>query len=300
MPEARQRVTRKYPFFERSVRAASAHVLVRWLTLINTLARSSICQSTGPVVSLTTHGDRLFTVHLTIESIARGELRPSRIILWLDDAVGFSNLPAALRRLQKRGLEVKLCKNYGPHTKYYPYVQSEETINQPLVTADDDILYPPYWLKKLDEAFRTFPDCVNCYRARAITVKKGEVEPYGEWEECTRTDPSFRYLATGVSGVIYAPRFLMDLRASGSAFEDCCPRADDLWLHVQALRSGYKIRQIVNHARHFPIIPGTQKVSLYTVNVVHHDGNDLQVKSTYTEADLALLCTDDLEVSPST
>jgi hypothetical protein len=170
-----------------------------------------------------------------------------------------------------------------------------------LVTADDDILCPPYWLKKLDEAFRAFPDCVNCYRARVITVRKGEIVPYGEWEECTSTESSFRYLATGVSGVIYAPQFLMDLRASGNVFEECCPRADDLWLHVQALRSGYKIRQVSPHARHFPVIPGTQKASLYnTVNVVHHNGNDLQVKSTYKDADLTILLTDGVEVTPST
>jgi hypothetical protein len=298
--EGTRRIPHKCPFFRRCARAASAHILARWLALINRRALSPICQSNAPVVSLTTHGDRIFKVHLTVESIARGQLRPSRMILWLDDVARFSNLPAALRRLQKRGLEVKLCKNYGPHTKYYPYVQSEDTVTQPLVTADDDILYPNYWLKKLDAAFRSFPDSVNCYRARVIAVRKGEVVPYDEWGEVTCTESSFRYLATGVSGVIYAPRFLMDLRASGSVFEECCPRADDLWLHVQALRSGYKIRQIVHHARHFLTIPGTQKVSLYKDNVVHHDGNDLQVKSTYTEADLAVLLTDGVEVTQTT
>jgi hypothetical protein len=126
-------------------------------------------------------------------------------------------------------------------------------------------------------------------------LREGEVVPYDEWEECTSIEASFRYLATGVSGVIYAPQFLMDLKAAGNVFEDCCPKADDLWLHVQALRSGYKVRQIMPHARHFPLIPGTQKVSLYALNVVHQDGNDLQVKSTYTDADFSILQTDGVE-----
>ena len=142
------------PLPRRIAHAVTVRVWVRWLSLINRYGRSQVCQPPGPVVSLTTHGDRVATVHLTIESIGRGELRPSRIILWLDEAATFSNLPPALRRLQKRGLEVKLCKNYGPHTKYYPYVESEKAMTQPMVTADDDILYLPFWLKKLVEAFR--------------------------------------------------------------------------------------------------------------------------------------------------
>jgi hypothetical protein len=175
------------PVTRRIARAVTVRVWVRWLSLINRYARSRVCQAQGPVVSLTTHGDRVFTVHLTIESIGRGELRPSRLILWLDEAATFSNLPAALRRLQQRGLEVKLSKNYGPHTKYYPYVESEKGITQPLVTADDDILYPSYWLNKLVGALREFPDSVNCYRARVVTVKEGEVVPFAEWKICTST-----------------------------------------------------------------------------------------------------------------
>src|SRR5277367_2772247 len=88
------------------------------LSLINRFKRSPITRPGGPVLSLTTHSRRIRTVHITLESIARGTMLPSRIILWLDDGALFNNLPVTIRRLQKRGLEVKLCNNYGPHTKY--------------------------------------------------------------------------------------------------------------------------------------------------------------------------------------
>ena len=277
------------PIVHAIAHAVTVRLWVRWLSLVNLYSRSQVCQAHGPVVSLTTHGSRVLTTHLTIESIARGELRPSRIILWLDEGTTFSILPGALRRLQKRGLEVQLCKNHGPHTKYYPYLLSEKAITQPLVTADDDILYPSYWPKNLVEAFRNFPDSVNCYRARVITVKEGEVAPYAGWEICTSEEPSFRNLATGVSGVIYPPQLLMGIRAAGNLFEDCCPKADDLWLHVQALRSGYKIRQIGREAIHFAMVPGSQKVCLFAGNVLRHEGNDRQVRSTYTKADVDIL-----------
>ena len=125
-----------------------------------------------------------------------------------------------------------------------------------------------------------------------ITVNQDGITPYTGWEMCNSTEPRFCHLATGVSGVIYHPDFLIALKMAGTRFLDCCPKADDIWLHVQALRAGYKIRQIGQRGIHFPTIPGTQTVSLYSSNVLHHDGNDRQVKSTYTDADLAILAGD--------
>ena len=165
-------------------------------------------QAGGPVVSLTTFGKRTDTVHLAIESIGRGRALPSRIILWIDDQGRFDSPPQAIRRLQRRGLEIKLCTNYGPHTKYYPYVASEEAFPTALVTADDDVLYPRYWLQKLVEALREYPETVNCYWAHVISVRAEGISEYANWKLCGSTSPSVRHLATCVYGVIYPPAFL--------------------------------------------------------------------------------------------
>src|ERR1700728_3972607 len=98
---------------------------------INRYSRARITCPAGPIVSLTTYGKRSRTVYLAVESIGKGHVRPSRIILWLDARAIFHNPPATIRRLVRRGLEVKLCENYGPHTKYYPYLQSLETFESP-------------------------------------------------------------------------------------------------------------------------------------------------------------------------
>src|SRR5690606_5888706 len=95
-----------------------------------------------PTVSLTTHGERISRVHIAIESIAQGNQLPGRIILWLDEPDVLDALPQALRRQAARGLEVRLSSNYGPHTKYFPYVRSEAVHHVPLATADDDVVYP--------------------------------------------------------------------------------------------------------------------------------------------------------------
>lgn len=133
-------------FPRRIIREFLSLVQLAPLPFINRFGRSQITQADGPVVSLTTYGRRARTAYLAIESIARGDVRPSRLILWIDEESLLNSPPKTILRLQKRGLEVKGCKNYRPHKKYYPFVESQESFNLPLVTADDDILYPRYWL----------------------------------------------------------------------------------------------------------------------------------------------------------
>jgi hypothetical protein len=263
------------------------------LFLINRVGRSPVTESSGPVISMTTYGKRSEKVYMAIESIARGDLLPSRLILWIDEEGLFNNLPATICRLQKRGLEVKLCNSYGPHTKYYPYVESEETFSTPLVTADDDMFYPKYWLRKLVEANLQYPENVNCFWGHVMAINDKGIGNFLHWKQCESIQPSFRHHAAGVTGVIYPPAFLEVLKRVGTAFEACCPKADDIWLHVQALRSGYKVRQIVPHLPYFLFrgIPGTQHTALCYDNV-DGIGNDRQISATYNEADVQLLRAD--------
>jgi hypothetical protein len=264
--------------------------MVGVLSRLHLASQEPVVSREGPVVSLTTYGQRVETVHLTIESIARGRLLPSRLILWLDDEALFKNLPQSLIRLQRRGLEVCMAGSYGPHTKYYPYLESCQDFNLPLVTADDDILYPGYWLEGLVRAYAERPDLINCYRARVIALQEKGFAPYEEWRMCHSSAPTVRHLATGVSGVIYSPEFLAVLKQAGAAFQSCCPKADDLWLHVQALRSGYQVRQFVRDFLDFPMIPGTQHMALQNYNRGGRgSGNDRQAAVTYNPQDLDIL-----------
>jgi hypothetical protein len=255
--------------------------------LVNWLGRHALTQPEGPAISLTTYGKRIKTVHFTIETIGRGDMLPSRIVLWLDDKRLFENVPATIRRLQKRGLEVRLSKNYGPHTKYYPYVESQERFVTPLVTADDDVLYERSWLRDLATAFKEFPDYVNCHCAKVIGLKGKEISAYSEWALCASTKPSILHIAHGVAGVIYPPSLLDALGRAKTSFEFCCPKADDLWLHVQAVRAGIKTRQIHRWAKRPAFTPGTQDVGLWIEN--YKGGNDRQIEATYTEADIKIL-----------
>jgi hypothetical protein len=121
-----------------------------------------------------------------------------------------------------------------------------------------------------------------------MTLHAGKIAPYSEWPLCASTAPSFRTVATGVSGVIYPGTMLEVLKSAGTDFESCCPRNDDLWLHVQEIRAGFHIRQIQLEPIHFPTIPGTQETSLYSENCALDNGNDRALAVTYEARDLQL------------
>lgn len=241
----------------------------------------------GPVVSLTSFGKRARSVGFTLESIAQGEARPSRLLLWLDEPELLAQPSAMVARLQRRGVEVLPTENWGPHKKYYPYVSSQPAFHAPLVTADDDVLYPTSWLSTLMARHRARPETVHCYRARVVGMNGPKLAPYASWEECSTTTPSHRHFSIGMAGVLFPPYLLDALRRSGPEFRNECPRTDDIWLNLQAQRAGAKVQQVHAWPNYFTLLPGTQKGALMHDNV--SGGNDSALSALYGAADLARL-----------
>ncbi|HKO52895.1 MAG TPA: hypothetical protein VJV79_34540 [Polyangiaceae bacterium] len=257
--------------------------LLRW----NLTSKRPAVAPAGPVVSLTTHGARARTVAFTLESIAQGAVLPSRLILWLDEPALVANPSAMMRRLQSRGVEIRHTENFGPHTKYYPFVASQSSFEVPLVTADDDVLYAADWLALLKARHEQLPDLVHCHRARVVGLENGQFTPYQGWQECATTEPSHRHFSIGMAGALFPPAVLQELRQRGDSFRQSCPRADDIWLNVQALRVGAKVQQVHSVPEYFMLLPGTQNMGLLHSNF--EGGNDTALRAVYEPADLTQL-----------
>jgi hypothetical protein len=267
-------------------RRARALLESRMLDRRERRSRGSVLGSAPAVVSLTSYGSRIDTVHLTVESIARGAVRPERMILWLDSIDDLEAITPALARQRERGLEILLAENFGPHTKYYPYVESETTFAVPLVTADDDIIYPSSWLAGIMAAHRAHPESIVGYWIRRVVFgADGRPVTYTSWPYASDTRAHAANVPLGVSGVLYPTRMLASLREKGRAFTEVAPSTDDLWLHAVAVRSGIDVRQISDTPVHFLTVPGSQEISLASVNV-SGSGNDRVVAELYTQADL--------------
>lgn len=272
----------------KAAKRASSHLGLGLLRLRNRFSTAPVLGDAPAMVSLTSYGTRIDTVAFTIESIAAGSLRPRRLVLWLDDPQRFAALPAALRRLERRGLEVRLTENLGPHTKYFPSLELALGEDLPLVTADDDIMYPAGWLAGLVAAGRDHPEVVNCYRASVVALRDGAIAPYVAWPRCKDVTTSPAHFATGVSGVRYPRSMLTALSGRGTGFVDVCAKADDIWLHWVALQEGIGVRQVSPRAVHFPYLPGTQEDTLVAANVGQGQ-NDRYVAGLYGTDDVAKL-----------
>ena len=244
------------------------------LCIQNLFSPRPIVGGEGPTVSLTSFGPRVRWTFLTLEAIGCGSRLPKRIILWLSSEDFQRGLPRSLSRLKKRGLEVPDCDDLGPHKKYYPYVSSADSnFDSPLVTADDDIDYSHSWLASLLRSHETDPEAVICHRGRVVMLSANGLEPYSGWPLAEGQQPVGHLMATGAGGVLYPGEMLHALRARGDGFRELCPRADDIWLHQTALRSGVPVRLVHEGREEIRTFAVTQRWSLKHENVRDH-GND--------------------------
>ncbi|WP_235840553.1 hypothetical protein [Corynebacterium liangguodongii] len=157
-----------------------------------------------------------------------------------------------------------------------------------MITIDDDMMYPRWFVEKLLNAAQADPGSVVAYRAHRIVTTGGEIERYRRWRQVRTTAPSHLHFSTGVSGVAYPPAMVDYVASLGTEFLHHAPRADDVWLNACALRSGHRVRQVFPHPREFSIVPGSQRRALVRENL-RGGGNDLQIAATYGPADVAKL-----------
>ncbi|NMC98475.1 MAG: glycosyltransferase [Bacteroidales bacterium] len=192
------------------------------------------------IVSLTTHGIRINSVYLAIESIALQTLKPNEVVLWLSEAeFNNNNLPITLNRLIDRGLIVKFCKDVGPHTKLI-YALKEYS-NDIIITIDDDIIYPPDLIENLYTIYKANLNCICCNGAQMITYQKNKnhFEKYNNWPYVFDKYNKSKYLLPlGVHGILYPPNSLDKEVFNEDVFKIVCPKSDDIWFKAMALKQG--------------------------------------------------------------
>ncbi|MFL0796264.1 MAG: hypothetical protein K6L73_02095 [Cellvibrionaceae bacterium] len=255
------------------------------------LALSSIAQGIESnkehriIVSLTTIKPRINDIHLTIESIFQQSLKADKVVLWLsEDDFGEHDIPEILKKQIQRGLEIEFCKDIGPHTKYHYTIQKYP--NDLVLTVDDDILYPVDTVDMLYREYLKAPNMIHCHRAHRIDLdKNGAIKPYKQWPWNIQDDtPSLTVFPTGVGGVLYFPGCFDDEIINEEAFLKLSPGADDVWLKAMSLKKGTLCKKTTDHRDwgvRFPVISGSQTVSLKRRNKKAGSGNDSKIEATF-------------------
>ena len=239
------------------------------------------------IVSLTTHGKRIYDVHLTIESIMEQTMKANRIILWLDYNFKHKTLPKTLQLLQKRGLEISFCKDIRSYTKIIPSLIKFP--NDAIVTIDDDVLYEIDLLENLITAYQENPSYIYCTRFHRILLDKNHnLLPYRKWQWlCPDMDANVLNLPTGVGGVLYPPHSLDEEVLNESIFMDICTYADDVWLKAMALKKGTLSKKVYTHSSEdFLMNEEVQDIGLRNINIENDFLNDKQISTVFQKYNL--------------
>jgi hypothetical protein len=236
--------------------------------------KQRLCQ--GLIVSLTVKPGREEQVHLVIKSLLLQTVVPEKIVLWLaSDEFTEANLPKELQQLQQGVFEVAFTdENLRPYNKILPTLRRFP--DHRIITADDDILYPHWWVEKLVSDNDAYPDQIICYRAYDMKWTEKALQAYNTWPFCTSEQSSLNYFPTGVSGVLYFPGCFTEEVTNTDAIVKHAPTADDVWLKVQSALKGVLIRQVEPNSQHFPMIPDSQEGALQKTN---KHTNDKQLQS---------------------
>lgn len=225
------------------------------------------------IISLTSHSIRLKQVaKTTIWSIIQNTYTNKHIVLTLfkDDV---KLIPADLRLLIDKGLVELIVagKDLGPHLKYFYTMQKYRDC--PVITVDDDVLYPHDMINKMILAHLTYPQCVIARRSFLIMRDKEQIEPYAVWMRnfAGKRGPSMRLFATGIGGILYPPDILTltndDIPEVLSVKYD-----DDFLLKVKEIRKNVEIVNIC--ATHHELYQKNLN-DAYTQSIALWNGNKL-------------------------
>lgn len=234
------------------------------------------------IVSLTTYDKRLYEVYLTIESIFQQTVKPNKVILWLADDMQNIPIPQTLKNQQKRGLEIRFCKDIRSYKKLIPTLQAYP--NDIIITVDDDVIYSPDTIELLYNSYLSDSDCVHCNFAREIGIKDGGIMPYTSWKTVTENNfKSKTVFPVGCGGVLYPPHILAEEVMDDTVFMDICKLADDVWFKAMSLKNGHECKTtLLNVHEHLYIDNPMWQSKGLTLTNANQGYNDLQIKSVFS------------------
>lgn len=238
-------------------------------------------------VSLTTYGSRLSSVHIAIESIARGFILPGKFVLVVDEgdyAKAIAYPP--IRRLIARGLEIRSASaDMAGHKKYYALIKDRGWPAGGIVIADDDIIYPRDWFQGIVRGHEAAPQAVVTQWAKVYGFQlDGAFAPYVDWHDSRGSVGEGCLYFMGGSGTLLPAALCEELHAQGDAFLAESRTADDIWLNWVAVNAGFEVRQVRSRPVKLVSVPWTQRQRLGTANVLGGN-NDAVFQALYSDSD---------------
>lgn len=200
------------------------------------------------IVSLTSYGKRVKgSAIYTIYSLLKQNVRPERVVLWLnEDEYNDNTITSCLRFLLDYGLDVRYAKDIRSYTKIIHSLNLFP--DKHIITADDDIYYTKNFVEEFVKAHHDYPHAIITGFAKVPALDmNNQLKSYSDWPEYHHMPTNFKYdtlklFPLGWAGVFY-PSHVFDKEVTNEAvFTTLCPKADDIWLYVMGLRSNAEKR----------------------------------------------------------
>ena len=236
------------------------------------------------IVSLTSYGERIADIKYTLFSLVNQTVKPNQIILWLAPN-DFTEALAS--QFHPYGITVNVCEDIKSYKKLIPALRSNP--DDIIITADDDIYYPPCWLEHLLVAYMKQPQCIHCHYAKLIRFDdKGGLLPFRQWKNVqveSKLSASFCILPIGCGGVLYPPYSLYQDVTNKDLFTELAPFGDDLWFWAMAVMQGTKINVVENNIDTITYVDPAKELGidsnpLWKINVWRRY-NDKQLKALF-------------------
>ncbi|MEL6918857.1 MAG: glycosyltransferase, partial [Bacteroidota bacterium] len=226
------------------------------------------------VISLTSIPSRLNIVHIVIRSLLNQDVRPKKIILWLNNDL-IDHIPYKLKKLEGNTFEIGFSELTCSHRKL---VHALETFpKEIIVTCDDDLIYTSSWLRRLYQEHKKNGTSIIANQTRYISYdEQGTLLPYRKWVYDNKTVfNKDAVLPIGAGGVLYPVNSLFKMVCDRELFLKLTPKADDLWFKAMSFLQGTTSITSKN-AKGKPVpILGSQWESLKKSNV-DQDKNRVQ------------------------
>ena len=211
------------------------------------------------IVSIMSFEEHFKALELSLYSLLTQSVQPDRIILWLSNEYELSELPYYITRYIKNGLEIRFVEDIGEYNKII-YALKEYS-NSIVVTAEDDIIYPKDWLKKLYHSYITNPQDIHLHRAMEVKLYNNNLTSIKNWTTYVKEEMSeYSNFIVSEGGVLYPPNCFSKEVFREDIYRKNAPVNPDIWLWFMALVSKRKIRVVKSHIKNLTCINFLNKI----------------------------------------
>jgi len=219
------------------------------------------------IVSMTSYPARIDDAWIAIESILRQSVKPERFLLVLNlEEFPSQTIPRRIKQQTNRGLEVVwLPRNGRSLDKLLPALR--EFPARPVVTVDDDKIFPRFLLESLWLKHLECPTHIIGARGWEIRPDAdGKIRFASGWERIHSETSGPHIHLPGGNGNLYPPSTLHPLVLDLDLALRTCPTPDDIWFWAAARKAG-SIFTCLGLPAHQPVSRLKEGPSLAALNV---------------------------------